>query len=143
MIVFDLECINGHTFEGWFEDSNAFMLQQEQNQVSCPVCNTTLVEQKISPIALRTSSTSPLEARARANQTAMAELTEKITRFVETKFENVGSDFAREALKMHYGSTKKRNIRGNTTAEEDKILDKEGVPVIKFSLPPKPEDELN
>jgi len=143
MIVFDLECINGHTFEGWFEDSNDFMLQQEQNQVSCPVCNTTLVEQKISPIALRTSSTSPLEARARANQTAMAELTEKITMFVEKKFENVGSDFAREALKMHYGSTEKRNIRGNTTAEEDKILDKEGVPVIKFSLPPKPEDELN
>ena len=143
MIVFDLECINGHNFEGWFEDSNTFLQQQENGQISCPVCNTALVEQKLSPVAVKTSSHSLVEARTRANQTAMVELTEKITDFVEKNFENVGSDFTKEALKMHYGTTEKRNIRGSTTVEEDKVLDKEGIPVIKLPLPPKPEEDLN
>ena len=143
MIVFDLECINGHNFEGWFEDSNTFMQQQENGQIACPVCNTEFVEQKLSPVAVKTSSCSLVEDRTRANQTAMIELTEKINEFVEKNFENVGADFTKEALKMHYGTTDKRNIRGSTTAEEDKILDKEGIPVIKLPLPPKPEKDLN
>ncbi len=143
MIVFDLECINGHSFEGWFEDSNTFLQQQENGQLSCPVCNTALVEQKLSPVAVKTSSRSLVEDRTRANHTAMVELTEKITEFVEKNFENVGSDFTKEALKMHYGTTEKRNIRGSTTAEDDKILDKEGIPVIKLPLPQKPEEDLN
>ncbi len=143
MIVFDLECINGHSFEGWFEDSSTFLQQQKDGQISCPVCNTALVEQKLSPVAVKTSSHSLVEARTRANRTAMVELTERITDFVEKNFENVGSDFTKEALKMHYGATEKRNIRGSTTAEEDKVLDKEGIPVIKFPLPQKPEEDLN
>ncbi len=143
MIVFDLECINGHNFEGWFEDSKTFMQQQERGQISCPVCNTVVVEQKLSPIAVKTSSNSPMEARTRANHAVMVEFTEKITEFVEKNFENVGSDFTSEVLKMHYGATEKRNIRGSTTTEEDKILDKEGIHVIKFPLPLKPEDDLN
>ncbi len=143
MIVFDLECMNGHSFEGWFEDSTAFAKQQENGQITCPVCNTAVIEQKLSPVAVRTSSSSNMEARIRANQTAIVEFTEKITEFVEKNFEDVGSNFTKEALKMHYGAAERRNIRGITTAEDDKMLDNEGVPVIKFPLPPKPEDELN
>ncbi len=143
MIVFDLECINGHSFEGWFEDSKTFMQQQENGQITCPVCNTAIVEQKLSPVAVKKSSGSPMEARMQANKTVIAELAEKITEFVEKNFEDVGADFTKEALKMHYGATEKRNIRGSTTVEEDKILDKEGIPVIKFPLPPKPEDKMN
>ncbi len=143
MIVFDLECINGHSFEGWFEDSDTFLQQQENGQISCPVCNTTFVEQKLSPVAVKTSSHSLVEDRTRAHLTAMVELTEKITDFVEKNFENVGADFTKEALKMHYGTTEKRNIRGSTTAEEDRILDKEGIPVIKLPLPIKSEEDLN
>ena len=143
MIVFDLECINGHNFEGWFEDSNTFMQQQENGQITCPVCNTAFVEQKLSPVAVKTSSRSLVKDRTRANQTAMIELSEKINEFVEKNFENVGADFTKEALKMHYGTTNKRNIRGSTTPEEDKILDKEGIPVIKLPLAAKPEEDLN
>ncbi len=143
MIVFELECINGHSFEGWFEDSKTFMQQQENGEISCPVCNSVLVEQKLSPVAVKTSSGSPMEARRQANEAAIAELAEKINEFVEKNFEDVGTNFAKEALKMHYGASDKRNIRGSTTVEEDKILEKEGVPVIKFPLPPKPEDDMN
>ena len=33
MIVFDLECIHGHTFEGWFDDKQDLETQQEYWQL--------------------------------------------------------------------------------------------------------------
>jgi hypothetical protein len=44
---------------------------------------------------------------------------------------------------MHYGAEEYRSIRGTTTAEEDKVLQKEGVPVFKVPLAKKPGDDLN
>jgi len=141
MIVFDLECINGHTFEGWFDDSSDFEHQYQQGLVSCPVCDTTSVEQKLSAVAVRTSS----QATSIHNrqQDMLSRINDKLTHYVEKNFENVGTSFTREALKIHYGSSSPKNIRGTTTPEEDKLLDKEGVPVIKFSLPKKDKEELN
>ena len=141
MIVFDLECLNGHTFEGWFDDIEDLKKQQEQGVLTCPVCDTTAVVQKIHPIAIKRSSTS---TRARqASQDAMAELTEKVAEYVEKNFEDVGTGFTKEALKMHYGTQEHRNIRGTTTKEEDKVLAKEGVPVIKIPAVKKSKDDLN
>jgi len=141
MIVFDLECINGHTFEGWFDDSSDFAHQYQQGLVSCPVCDTTSVQQKLSAVAVRTSS----QATSIHNnqQDMLSRINDKLTHYVEKNFENVGTSFTREALKIHYGSSSPKNIRGTTTPEEDKLLDKEGVPVIKFSLPKKDKEELN
>lgn len=139
MIVFDLECINGHAFEGWFGDSGDFETQVEQGQLLCPVCNTDSVTRKLSPIAVRTGSSVSYD-NANARMDVLAELNAKLTDYVEKNFENVGSDFAKEALKMHYGVKEHQNIRGTTTAEEDKVLDKEGVPVFKFNLPGKDDD---
>ncbi|MEA1967947.1 MAG: DUF1178 family protein [Thermodesulfobacteriota bacterium] len=144
MIVFDLECVNDHTFEGWFEDSKSYEKQQEQGLITCPVCGTASVTQKLSPIAVKTSSMSTPELRARASHDAMIELGAKISDFVEKNFEDVGSNFTKEALKMHYGASESKNIRGTTTKEDDKVLDKEGIAVLKFPLPPKSgNDDLN
>jgi len=30
MIAYDLQCTNGHTFEGWFEDRKAYLSQQKK-----------------------------------------------------------------------------------------------------------------
>ena len=141
MIVFDLECINGHTFEGWFEDSTEFEHQYQQGLVSCPVCDTTSVQQKLSAVAVRTSSQATTIQKNQKD--VLSRINDKLNHYVEKNFENVGTSFAREALKIHYGSSTPKNIRGTTTPEEDKVLDKEGVPVIKFSLPEKTKEELN
>ncbi len=141
MIVFDLECINGHAFEGWFGDSSDFQTQYDQGLVTCPVCATDAVSRKLSPIAVRTGSNPSFDPDARMD--ALVELNARLTDYVEKNFENVGSNFATEALKMHYGVTDVKNIRGTTTSQEDKMLDKEGVPVIKFNMPVKPDEELN
>lgn len=142
MIVFDLECLNGHTFEGWFEDKEDLGNQQRQGILQCPVCETTSVEQKLSLISIKTSSSSsPSQQAQRANQEAMAEFAEKLSEYVEKNYEDVGSSFSKEALKIHYGAAEYRNIRGTTTQEEEKVLTKEGVPVVK--LPVFKKEEFN
>lgn len=143
MIVFDLECLNGHTFEGWFDDKKDLETQQAQGLLTCPVCETTSVVQKIHPIAIKRSSGHTRQKALQASREAMAELTEKVAEYVEKNFEDVGSDFTKQALKMHYGAEEYRNIRGNTTAEEEKVLAKEGVPVFKVPVIKNPKDDLN
>ena len=146
MIVFDLECINGHAFEGWFQNKQEMETQQEQGLLQCPVCDTTAVVQKLHPIAIRSSAParhSEAHQALQAGQEAMAELTERVTHFVEKNFEDVGASFAKEALKMHYGASEYRNIRGSATREEEKTLQKEGVPVLKIPIFKKPDKEFN
>lgn len=137
MIVFDLECLNGHTFEGWFDDREDLDRKLTENQLQCPVCDTFSVTPKLSPVAVRTSSSS-VSARSpqalQATQEAFAELTERVAQFVEKNYEDVGSSFAKKALEMHYGAAEYKNIRGTTTKEEEKVLEKEGVPVLKVPV---------
>jgi hypothetical protein len=66
---------------------------------------------------------------------ALEELSRRIHNFVEKHFDNVGPDFAREALKIHYGSAEPRNIRGSSTPLEEKTLHEEGVRFFKIPLP--------
>ncbi len=149
MIVFDLECINGHVFEGWFDDREDLDRQQAQGLLQCPVCESPSVTPKLSAIAIRKSS-SQSQGQAMANQAhlnaqleAMAEFTEKVTQYVEKNYEDVGSSFAKQALEMHYGTKDFKQIRGTTTKEEEKTLAKEGVPVFKIPTQKKGNEDLN
>jgi len=146
MIVFDLECLNGHTFEGWFDHREDLDMQLTEGRILCPVCETSSVTPKLSPVAVRTSSSS-VSARnpqsLQASQEALAEFTEKVADFVEKNYEDVGTSFAKEALKMHYGSSGYKNIRGTTTQEEEKVLEKEGVPVLKVPVRKTDTENLN
>ena len=50
MIIYDLECKNGHRFEGWFSGNSAFEEQRAQKLVTCPVCGDFNTERILSPI---------------------------------------------------------------------------------------------
>jgi hypothetical protein len=39
VIVFDLQCAQGHGFEGWFDSGDAFERQLASDLVRCPVCD--------------------------------------------------------------------------------------------------------
>lgn len=43
MIRYSLICGDGHSFEGWFANSDAFVQQQKAGQVSCAVCGSSEV----------------------------------------------------------------------------------------------------
>lgn len=58
---------------------------------------------------------------------------------VEKKAEYVGDRFADEARKIHYEETEPRGIYGETTLEEARKLDEEGIDVLP--LPRLPEEQ--
>ena len=49
--------------------------------------------------------------------------------------DDVGDNFALEARKIHYGETKARGIRGQTTQAEALSLLDEGIAVLPFVMP--------
>ena len=59
----------------------------------------------------------------------------QVAEYVEKNFDNVGPDFAKEAIKMHFGVSESRNIRGTSTLEEEKKLREEGIQFFKIPLP--------
>ena len=52
--------------------------------------------------------------------------------YLDRHFEDVGAEFYKEALKIHYGEVGKRNIKGTATTEEEVILKEEGVQFFKI-----------
>ena len=38
MIAFDLNCSNGHPFEGWFSSAADFDTQKSNGMLACPLC---------------------------------------------------------------------------------------------------------
>ena len=138
MIAYDLQCGNGHRFEGWFEDSKAFDRQKKQGLVSCPICEDTAVNKMPSTFSIKGASGVP--ALRGAGQEDLMALGKQILDYVEKNFDNVGADFAQEALKMHYGVTEPRNIRGVSTPQEEQTLKSEGIHFMKFPVPQKAPD---
>jgi len=133
MIAYDLQCRNGHTFEGWFEDYKAFCKQQKEGLIACPVCSDTQVYQVPSTFAIKGKPAASRHSDGPPPDPEM--VAHAIAHYVDKNFENVGADFATEALKIHYGVNEPRNIRGVSTAKEEETLRQEGVEFFKMPLP--------
>ena len=138
MIAYDLKCANGHSFEGWFKDAKAFGQQKRNRQIACPFCNDTDVSRLPSTFAIKTSQGDGGEAPPLAEAKKFGE---KIVQYVEQNFDNVGADFAKEALKIHYGVSEPRNIRGVSTEQEEATLQDEGIEFFKIPLPERPDSD--
>lgn len=131
MIAFDLKCDKGHVFEGWFEDSKAYNAQKKKGLITCPSCNSTAISKLPSTFAIKGSQTS---MNSLDKQIDFKRMNNEIVDYVNKNFDNVGCDFAKEALKMHYGVAEPRNIRGVSTKEEEKVLTQEGIQFFKVPM---------
>ncbi|NNG00578.1 MAG: DUF1178 family protein [Desulfobacteraceae bacterium] len=140
MIAFDLQCKNGHTFEGWFEDAAAYDDQKARGFISCPVCDDTEVVKIPSKFAIKGPSQMPMSVKPDAD---MEIIGRQIAEYVERNFDNVGSDFAEEALKIHYGVSEQRNIRGVSTKQEEETLKQEGIQFFKLPVPAAPDTDTD
>jgi hypothetical protein len=138
MIAFDLQCVNGHSFEGWFEDLRSFEEQEKRDLIACPVCDETSVYRIPSTFAIKSSKAVKDFAKQRAE---LEDIGKRIVNFLEKNFDDVGSDFAKEALKMHYGVTEPRNIKGSSTEQEEETLKEEGIQFFKIPLPSSSETD--
>ena len=68
------------------------------------------------------------------------DMVEKLVDRVERDFDYVGEDFADEALKIHKGEARPREIYGEATFSEAQDLLTEGVPVAPLPRPPHKKD---
>jgi hypothetical protein len=140
MKVLDLCCRNGHTFEGWFASEQDFAGQCDRSLVQCPVCGDAGITKKLSAPRLNLSTQTTPAHNSEASPApeliqAAAEAWAEISRKVMANTEDVGSKFAEEARRIHYGETKTRAIRGQTTVDEAKDLVEEGVQIMPLLLP--------
>ena len=139
MIVFDLSCDNGHCFEGWFRNSEDYISQLASGLLSCPSCGSEAINKK--PSASRINLGKQQLTQSSSTQQDAQNLVQKINEYINNNFEDVGGQFADQALKMHYGEIEERNIKGTATVQEANDLKEEGVDI--FPLPSKAKSKLN
>jgi len=145
MIVFDLKCICGSQFEGWFESRTDFDNQNNDGLISCPRCGSDEIHKILSPVAIHSRPSHP---ETPAPTTEVPDITPEmalkflrsVQDFVEKNFEDVGPKLPEESLKIHYGVIEPRNIRGVATADEEKMLLEEGIELLKIPLVKKSTD---
>lgn len=145
--VFDLQCGNGHVFEGWFNANKGFEQQLAQGLLDCPVCGDDSIERKLSAPRLNLSSIrgtsdatqehtdkdGPDHEPAVMASPQLVKLQAELLRHMRQAVKNsedVGPRFAQEALKIHHGDAKSRAIKGSVTADERRELADEGVAIM-------------
>ncbi|MEN9771914.1 MAG: hypothetical protein RJA58_557 [Pseudomonadota bacterium] len=148
MKVFNLKCVHGHAFEGWFKSHVAFEDQQAQGLLTCPFCDSNEIEKTLSAPRLNLSSAAepqesappatsePTASRQAAVMTsapggapALAAAL-KMVREMLAQSEDVGDRFAEEARAMHANELPARPIHGQTSLETAQELAEEGIPVV-------------
>jgi hypothetical protein len=140
MIAYDLQCTNGHTFEGWFEDRQAYLDQKKKGLIGCPICNDTSVGTIPSTFGIKSTPSSKPRGESTEDE-FLASIGKEAIEYIEKNFDDVGCDFAKEALKIHYGAVEPRNIRGVSTKEEEKTLKDEGIQFFKIPIPVVPKTD--
>jgi hypothetical protein len=126
MILYDVRCGNDHVFEAWFPGSDGFDAQAQAGQVACPLCGDTAVERAPMAPNVSTGTARGDDPRKESMEEATQMLT-NVRKLVENHCDDVGSNFAEEARKMHYGETESRSIYGDATMEEAVELADEGI----------------
>ena len=147
MKVLNLQCAQGHGFEGWFASNDAFETQLVGGLVSCPICGDTgIVKLLTAPRLNLGNAKPPMEAPAVPAAPAVGHSPEarwmRAVREVMAKTEDVGERFVDEARKMHYGEAEERGIRGQATREEAQTLLDEGIAVFSLPIPPALKETL-
>lgn len=141
MKVLDLQCGHQHVFEGWFASEDDFLMQREHGLIECPLCGDASIVKKLS--APRLNLAGVRSVTAIAQETAPSIGIEQslqlawmaVARRILSSTDDVGSHFAEEARKIHYGEVKERGIRGQASREETESLIDEGIAVMPFLLP--------
>jgi hypothetical protein len=83
----------------------------------------------------KTPGSATMAAPAERSHMKQAELLTAL-RHVLAHTEDVGSRFAEEARRMHYGELEARNIRGQTSVREAAELIDEGIEIMPLPLSP-------
>ena len=130
MICYSLTCSENHTFDSWFSNAAAYAKLKEQGFLSCTVCGTVKVEKAV--MAPNVSSKSKPENKKiqKLSPSPAEKAIAELKNYVQQNSEDVGSNFALIARKMHAGDTPEKNIHGKASLKEAQSLHEDGVPII-------------
>ena len=163
MIKYQLICEKEHEFEGWFQSSDAFSEQCAAGLLSCPICETVNVRRALmapnlaSPKTRKTGALAEQSAEAAAVSPpppvsvadagmppeAMVKMRELVVEMralksrIKRECRDVGSDFAEEARKIHYGESEPEGIYGEVSETEREQLDEEGIEIMQMPWLPQ------
>ena len=143
--VFNLQCVGGHLFEGWFGSHEDYDDQYARGLLTCPICQSAEVEKMPSAPRINSSRTQQdaLDASSDSSATALsatsaasldmariqAAILTQMRQFVAST-EDVGTLFAQEARAIHEGEAPARPIRGQATVQEQQALAEDGVSFV-------------
>ena len=154
MICYRLRCDGSHGFEAWFRSGADFDRQAALGLLECPACGSVAVERALMAPAIHgrgkreptepalpgsavqgeviEPSRMPAAAAGGEIPAALRALFTRMRDEVERHCDDVGADFADQALRMHRGEMEKRGIYGKTTEVEREILADEGVEIARI-----------
>ena len=134
MILFDLRCAKGHVFEAWFRNNASYETQEKAGSVNCPTCGSSRIEK--APMAPRIGrGGEPTRRQMAAELSEMKRQLKELQAKVEADCDYVGSAFAEEARRIHYGEVQRRDIYGEATDDEAKELTDEGIRFARIPWP--------
>lgn len=136
MVIYELECIMGHRFEGWFKDAAAFDKQHANRLINCSKCG--IGEVIRVPAGGHVVSSAPKVAKDNRRAVKKSDdektttldavtLLKAVHHFIGENFRDVGGGFADEARRIHKGEKPAEPIRGRVLPEESERLREEGI----------------
>jgi len=156
MIHYQVQCAQGHGFDGWFPDSASFDSQTARGLVECPTCGDTAVRRALMApsvprkgrvvVAEAPPPAPPAAEKPAEGATAVAvdripdhirAMLQRVRAEVEKTCDYVGDQFAEEARRIHRGETDPRGIYGETTPEQAEALADEGIKVNRIPWVPR------
>ena len=134
MIVFNLKCkVCDFNFEGWFDTSKEFEMQNKNNLINCPSCDAHNITKALMMPNLSKKSNS---IRKKYKKTVASNIS-KLKKIIEKDFDYVGDKFTEEAKKMKYGEIKERSIYGEASLDQTKELIEEDIDIVPLPFSSK------
>ena len=124
MKVLDLHCRHNHAFEGWFGSEQDFQSQLQRGLLTCPLCGDAQVSKALSAPRINLGAReTPAMASPQPDGATSSEVSEPAqvsmptaasvlqwARQAAAQAEDVGSQFADEARRIHRGDAPERAI---------------------------------
>ena len=149
-----LYCSNQNSFDGWFQNIEAYQNQKSKGLILCPLCGSDDIIKSLTTPSFRLSKVKstdteveqkevddtnlrkPVRSNDQTNDISI--LLRAIKKEIKKNSEFVGDDFVKEVRSMQVDKTKERSIYGHGTKKEIEELKDEGVDVL--NVPWVPDD---
>ena len=135
MKVYNLQCNESHSFEGWFRSEDDFLSQNSKGILTCPICESTSIVRLPTAAHIQSQKTRDNFNNDKnfVNDEVKKKLLEVANQILSDS-EDVGDRFADEARKIHRKEAEIRSIHGTATIEESKELIEEGIDVLTLPI---------